>query len=183
MANWFPSRSTPVTVSIVNLFFLLQGNKLLHIFPGRERYYWFILHNRRLWYQSLIQMSKITAESWRNQHSKLQNITSLARDNNILCLNLYLWYLQSNLVALSIYAVSLEKPWCLMFCYCQLSGIQIENIQVTAAIPSMVPWEVRFAMVAAYRCQGQVKLEHRRNPLPSIITESQVFPGSWKTTG
>lgn len=41
-----------------------------------------------------------------------------------------------------------------MFHDCQLLGIQIENIQVTADIHSI---EVGFAMVAAYRCQGHVK--------------------------
>lgn len=43
-----------------------------------------------------------------------------------------------------------------MFHDCQLLGIQIENIQVTADIHS-IAGEVGFAMVAAYRCQGHVK--------------------------
>lgn len=122
MANWFPPCFTPVTVSIVNLFLLLQGNKLLHIFPGRERYYWFILHNRRLWYQPLIQMSKTTAESWKNQQSKLQNITSLARDHSILCLNLYLWRLQRYLFALCNYLSCIFRE-IMMFSVSQLPTV------------------------------------------------------------
>lgn len=103
MANWFPLCFTVVTVNIVNLFFHLQGNKWLHSLPGRERYYWFMLHNRRVWCQLLIHMSKDHCRILMESTQETAKYPSLAGDNSIFCINVYLHYLQRHLFALYNY--------------------------------------------------------------------------------
>lgn len=130
------------------------------------------------WYR----WAKATAESWWSQHNLLKNITSLAGDNDIFCLNVYLHYLQSNLFAVYYYLSRIFREVMMLNVSCLPtvwnSAQKFPGYSSHSQYSSM-----RSRMCRGCRCHGHIQHLQRRTPLSGINRERRGFPRSWKWTG